>query len=97
MRRIKLFERFDESEMNQELIDLILKDIMTLTKEERSKIINIPSKIQNKVRLDNGFIAYNAIDDGEHFILIAKDLEDAKAQAALWNAEIKDEAKNYKP
>lgn len=93
MKHIKLFEKFDDSEMNQEMIDLILKNIFTLTKEERSKLAEIPSDVQDKIKLENGFIKFNAVEDGDRFIIIAKDLKDAQAQASLWNAEIQGEAK----
>ena len=93
MKRIKLFEKFEETDMNQALIDLILKSPFDLTKEERSKLVEIPTDVQNKIKLENGFISFNASENGQHFIIIAKDLKDAESQAALWNAEITGETK----
>ena len=93
MKRIKLFEKFEDTDMNQILIDLILKSPFDLTKEERSKLVEIPTDVQNKIKLENGFISFNAVENGQQFIIIAKDLKDAEAQAELWNAEITGESK----
>lgn len=93
MKRIKLFEKFEETDMNQSMIDLILKSPFDLTKEERSKLVEIPTDVQNKIKLDNGFISFKAVENGQQFIIIAKDLKDAQSQAELWNAEITGESK----
>ena len=93
MKRIKLFEKFEETDMNQSIIDLILKSPFDLTKEERSKLVEIPTDVQNKIKLDNGFISFKAVENGQQFIIIAKDLKDAQSQAELWNAEITGESK----